>query len=410
MKKVSEEKQTSELQEIFTDFDGPSGQGNSIVEFEREAFYQKNIESSQRNIKLFNKSYGDIHYCKKNKNGKVIVPKPEHIKKMNFVKGENLALDFVSKAFQNFVNDWNKLVSKGAIPEQQNIDIVPTKAYENFESKYKDLFSDYSLLYTSYLIANKSIEKINNLDSFLKQLSKAVSVDTKTNPITVSKYIESKNCPDNVSGMVIELPHKDNNFETKRKFIESQLFEIYEQIATKNGFAIDKNNPWKLYFNISSPRSRILIQEFMKDGSKIDKDFYKEFFVETEEYDFHFLKKYILEMYNYVCIASPESVVTEIIQCNGKPKVQKTIVQRVLLENKEKEAIINDVDKKWWRFFIFCKSCEENLNLNQSQFDNVVDQGYEIYSRLDIRTALSYVDETLIGVPIAADRQRNFSY
>ena len=410
MKKVSETKQTSELQDVFADFDGPVGQGTSMVEFEREAFYQKNIESSQRNIKLFNKSYGDIFYCKKNKNGKVIVPKPDHIKKMNFVKGENSALDFVCKAFQNFVEDWNKLVSSEAIPEQQNIDIVPTKAYENFEAKYKELISESSLSYTSYLIANKSIERINNIDSFLKELSKAVSIDTKTNPITISKYIESKSCPDNISGMVVELPHKDNNFETKRKFVESQIFEIYEQIATKNGFAIDKNNPWKLYFNIISPYSRTLIQQFMEDGSKIDKDFYKQFFVETEEYDFHFLKKYILEMYNYVCIASPESTITEIVQCNGKPKVKKRNVQRVLLENKEKQTIINSVDKKWWRFFIFCKACEKNLQLNQNQFENIVDQGYEIYSRLDIRTALSYVDETLIGVPLAADRQRNFSY
>lgn len=411
MKKVSDNKELTSLQEGFYETDGPSGLGSTLVNFERESFYQKTIEDILPEKRLFNKSYGDIFYCKKNEKNETIVPNPKFIKSMNFIKGEHKSLAFVSKAYQNFVTEWNREIEKGAIPEQQNIEIIPLKSYTSFEAEYSKTITEYSLLYSSYLKATNSIEKIKDLKTFIKEISKIVSIETKTNPFTVSKFIESKFCPDTISGMVLELPHRDNEYKTKKQFIESQAFTIFQDIATRNGFVIDKNNPWKLYFNLQSPVSRQIVESFLEEDEKFSKHFYNKFFVSTGQYDFYFFKKYILEMYNFTCTAYPTSIIKESIFCNGKSTIKSNTVNREPIFGEMRDDLLEtESELYWWRFFVFVKLCEHNVNINQSQFENLVEQVYSIYETLDEKEAMEYLELSVRSFSRSNNKTRNFSY
>ena len=411
MKKVSDNKELTSLQEGFYETDGPSGFVSTLVNFERESFYQKTIEDTLSEKRLFNKSYGDIFYCKKNKKNETIVPNPKFIKSMNFIKGEHKSLAFVSKAYQNFVTEWNREIEKGTIPEQQNIEIIPSKSYTSFEAEYSKTITEYSLLYSSYLQATNSIEKIKDLKTFIKQISKIIAIETKTNPFTISKFIESKLCPDTISGMVLELPHKDNEYVTKKKFIKSQVFTVFQDIATRNGFAIDKNNPWKLYFNLESPVSRQIVESFLGTDEKFSSHFYNKFFVPTIQYDFYFFIKYVVEMYNVLCISFPLTNMKESYSCNGKFLIKTKTITREPIDRKTREELLNaQFELYWWRFFIFVRLCEQNVNLNQSQFENLVEQSYSIYETLDEKEAMEYFELSVRSFSRSHNKTRNFSY
>lgn len=408
MKKVSDKTILSPLQESFFETDGPSGRGNLLVEFERESFYQITIEDNLYGKKLFNKSYGDISYSKKN-NENVIVPNPRFIKPMNFIKGENSSLCFVSKAYQSFVDEWNKLVEQGIIPEQQNIDLIPIKTYTNFEKEYSNLILEYSQTFSLFLEKNKSIEKINNFDSFLKEVSKLISIESKNSPFTVTKFIQSKFCTDAISGMTLELSRKDDNYITKKDFIQSDLFQIYHDLAVRNGFIIDKNNPWKLYFNIKSPAARSVIETFLEKDEKFEKYFYKKFFIETKSYDLYFFKKYIIEMYNFLCVLYPNSKIIKSSNC--KNKIKQYTIERNPIRRENREIMMEDDENfDFWKFFIFTKCCEENLFINQAQFNHIAQESYSIYQRLDTTEAVWYFEENTKTLPRSKSKERNFSY
>lgn len=411
MKKVSDNKELTSLQEGFYETDGPSGLGSTLVNFERESFYQKTIEDTLPEKRLFNKSYGDIFYCKKNVKNETVVPNPRFIKSMNYVKGEHKSLAFVSKAYQNFISEWNREIEKGAIPEQQDIEVIPLKSYTSFETEYSKAITEYSLLYSSYLQATNSIEKVKDLETFIKQISRIIAIETKTNPFTISKFIESKFCPDTVSGMVLELPHKDNEYLTKKKFIKSEVFTVFQDIATRNGFAIDKNNPWKLYFNLKSPVSKQIVESFLGPDERFSSHFYNKFFVSTTQYDFYFFKKYVVEMYNFLCIAFPITNVKESHSCDGKFLVKTKTIAREPIDQKTREELLdNQPELYWWRFFIFVRLCEQNVNLNQSQFENLVKQSYSIYETLDEREATGYLELSVRSFSRSHNKTRNFSY
>ena len=65
MKKITDNKYLTEFQKLFFSQQYVEVSPNARTSFEQEAFYQKTVDDSLDNKILFNKSYGDIFYAKK---------------------------------------------------------------------------------------------------------------------------------------------------------------------------------------------------------------------------------------------------------------------------------------------------------------------------------------------------------
>lgn len=405
MKKIDDQADITKLQSVFQNIDGAKF-GSSLVQFERESYYQKTADQ-EPDFRLFNKSYGDILYGKLDNKDKVIVPNSEFIASMNYVKGGHSSLIFVSDAYRELVKEWNKISGE----EKRTIDIIPQLAYENFETYYKEYITENILIFFIYLQSNNLLKNIHNLPSFLKEISKIISIDTKMNPFTITKFIESKNCPDNITGLSIVLPHDDDSYKTKRKFLTDPLFSDFKESAKRYGFIIDKNNPWKIYFNLESYYAKNAVKKYLSENESFEKHFYKKFFITTSEYDLFFIKKYIIEIYNSIVGLSPRSTEKQISKCKDNFKIKVKKINRTEISSYRTTQILNqDADIHWWRFFIFVRLCEAQAEVNQSQFEELVKESYSIYVNIDNATANAYASERVSQLPRSENRERNFSY
>lgn len=412
MKKITDNKYLTEFQKLFFSEDYVDSSPNALTSFEQEAFYQKTVDNLLDNKILFNKSYGDIFYTKKNNKNKIILPKTEFIKSIDINKTDVSALNFVADSYKNLITEWKSLKRSGVLTEKQSLDISLESGYRNFENEYQVHLGKYLQLFFIFVQIKKYDHKIKNFQDFLHTFSEFLSIHSKNNPFTITKFVESRFCPDSVSGLLLKTNIKmQNNYTEREKLIKSPQFDLLNNLALKYGFIIDKNNPKNMYFNIHSPNSQEAINKYLQTNQTVKNNFYENFFIETEQYDLYYLQEYCLESYNIYRTIQPTFTVDENISCKGYQKSISKVVERQAITDREVQQILNSPsDLIWWRFFIFTKLCEENKEINQDRFEKLVEKSFEIYERLDMAASIAYISSQMRSLPRSAAKERNFSY
>lgn len=412
MKKITDNKYLTEFQKLFFSESYVDSSPNALASFEQEAFYQKTVDDLLDNKILFNKSYGDIFYTKKNNKNKCILPKTEFIKSIDTNKTDVSALNFVADSYKQITTEWKSLKRNGVLTEAQYLDISIESGYENFENHYKDLLGRYLMKFFVFIKIEKYDEKITNIEGFLDSFAQFISVYSKNNPFTITKFIESKFCPDSISGLMLKTNIKmKNNPTDKERLIKSPEFNLLNNILLKYGFIIDKNNPRNIYFNVHSPAGREAITKHLEQNETVQKHFYKKFFIETEQFDLFYLQQYCLDAYNTYVAVAPTCIVEKSIYCDGAEKIIGNVIERTEISDREVQQILRSPsDLTWWRFFIFTKLCEENKEINQDRFEKLVEKSFEIYERLDMAASIAYISSQMRSLPRSASKERNFSY
>ena len=124
---------------------------------------------------------------------------------------------------------------------------------DNLYDAYVDTY--FNIFLKSYLRPTYRDKKITNFNDFLHFFVEFASSVSNQMPFTKSGFIKSNFCSPLISGLVIEVDFKDHNDDdAKGIYIDDTGFEFYHEIAKQYGFYVDKNAPWRLVANISSPQ------------------------------------------------------------------------------------------------------------------------------------------------------------
>jgi len=183
-------------------------------------------------------------------------------------------LEFVAAAYNDFKNRIDRLIAFGgdfAGPSISKLSVLksisPQRAYDGpVEDSYDAYINAYFDNFTkNYLRGTSRDEKIKNFDDYVYQFLQFVGEKKNKLPFTKSGFIGSIFCSPYSSGLVIDLAHKDHNDDLSREaFIEDESFDFYHSLAKQYGFYVDKNAPWRLVANISSPQmQRYWIRQFI---------------------------------------------------------------------------------------------------------------------------------------------------
>tara|TARA_R110002124_G_scaffold116400_4_gene272746 strand:+ start:4887 stop:6119 length:1233 start_codon:yes stop_codon:yes gene_type:complete len=104
------------------------------------------------------------------------------------------------------------------------------------------------------LLRGPESDKIRNIKDYAKIFFQSILDSALGVKITKVSYILSPDVSALNSGLSIEIADlnpADNNH--KQSFISSDNFEFYRQTAINNGFILDKNIPWRMNYDLSSP-------------------------------------------------------------------------------------------------------------------------------------------------------------
>lgn len=395
MKKINKKNELSPNEQKFIDYELSYADGalGPKAAFTQEVAYQRTIEETLE-VPLYNKIYGNLLYGKVDKKLNSIAPQGIYVNKIEGVQTEESALAFVGDAYKDFLSKWSKFVNIGAASEDF-FSLNVTKGYQNIEDVYSSYLMEHYNGFQTYLDGYKLKNQIIDFKSFMKMFFEYCYLQSRTSSFSLSKFIKTKKCPDSITGLVLYLENKKNTYSNKVEYINNKDFALLQETLFSYGFIMDKNEPWKIHFNIYSSFSKKYIDAY-GDSNKI----YETFFTKVNSYDLFYLQKIIFEMYNDFTDKNDTFLETSYKKCNNEMVAKKVIKRRNPLSQEEiGRRLSSKIETEWWKFYIYIRILEERKNAGQEIADSLVSQTVQIYQKLDIEPALRYLERKIAEMP-----------
>ena len=210
-------------------------------------------------------SFENFFYGKVDNNFIPVIPNVDKLVQIESDRGNLLVFDFVAESFHKFQSFFTLPLKLGRLesgtpisnPMAHGAFINTEINYQNHIIAFVDRFNDFLFLTTNY-------KKIGNPRKYIKEFYKFYF--NNVDAILRSTYYLSSNNPSRGSGLSIEIASLNPSDDAaKMKMIESANFGFYTEAAINSGFLIDKNIPWRLNMDLSSP----LVIEKNSQGSAL---------------------------------------------------------------------------------------------------------------------------------------------
>lgn len=236
-----------------------------FIENEEEG--AKNIFKKKQMFKTVSRSelgnLIDFNYGEKRLYGRVdryfqpVVPNNEYLEIVNLKTSTAdpiRVFNFVADAFAELQNKFKIKVANGEISDGEEFltRLVPTAAYLD----PKEIFYNYNQAFSvavGNVISDNNL-KFKNFREFINVVMPYIKNYLKNKTVTYPAFVKSKDCPMNVSGLVIELAViEPNDDKTKyEKFYKSKNWDFFLNACNTYGFMVDCNMPNKIVADINS--------------------------------------------------------------------------------------------------------------------------------------------------------------
>ena len=161
----------------------------------------------------------------------------------------------ISEKFISFQNSFKIPSQSGRLSE--DVYLTSPEIYRAFvdgEASYNESMTLVLSKHNDEILQGPESDKIKNIKDYAKLFFEYALGGLIQSTITRTSFILSnKICAVN-SGMTIEIADLNpSDDKDKNSFIKSNNFEFYRQTAVNNGFILDKNIPWRMNYDLSSP-------------------------------------------------------------------------------------------------------------------------------------------------------------
>tara|TARA_R100001163_G_C5051016_1_gene187797 strand:- start:61 stop:1239 length:1179 start_codon:yes stop_codon:yes gene_type:complete len=311
---------------------------------------------------------------------------------------EILCMNFVADAYEDFrYSIKTQYVNRLKIDEFFTTDWEAERAWESPHSFYDKRVSDINQVFIKgNLFFKNNKDSVKNMDDFLKIFFNDFYLSTNgTLPLTKSGVLCSKFYNPSSTGMCIEISRDSTELESVKfdKFIKSPNFEFYLLTAAKHGFIVDKNAPWRLIANLSSPQMHKYMALYNLDNSNV----FETCFVKTHLYDIANLKVYMRQMYDYFLSISPNYTEKQPVfdnqKCPADQQLDKIIVKREPFNMDDYNLKYNDIF--WLKLYYRLKLTEKNIQQSTSLLSGEIKRIQQIYNSLDFDQTLDYINKRI---------------
>ena len=305
-------------------------------------------------------------------------------------------LGFVKDAFNDFRHEYNRRAAAGNRRGENPTfsDMVPKRGYENPTFAYKDYVTKVYYDFVNIYLNEAKAAEITSFDQFVNEYMLYLETrDKKMNsPVTKSAFLVGNRMSPLISGLCVEIDAKDHSEDSVKveRFIQDLDFEFYSQLATKFGFLIDKNAPWRLVANISSPE--MLRYAAARSGTAATVDgifikFYKLTFLDELET----LRDQFLQSYNTFVDANPTTNKTYVK--NGLITIES--IPRYPMTRSEFDSLYKT--DYWFEQYVRVKNMETEYGYSKAEQRRIVKNAKDLFNKLDRYKSLSYINRKFKG-------------
>ena len=276
--------------------------------------YVLNCSPGYTPVSLFNPTIETLHVkdfeiAEKNLRGKIsigdfpIIPRNEKIKSVKFKGSTDIyALDFVADAFDDLAARFEEALRSGQIsnnnvarnPSNELVQIRAHKGYIDPFAKYTDFRIRARNTFVLNYIGIGDKKKIRNIYDF-SEFYENYLLSQRNTSYFLSDYVRSALNSQLNTGLAIEIskaPYDKDDYKVEN-FYKADNFDFYKATAFAYGFNIDKNIPWRLVADISSPQ----MQEYIKNAGA---DIVSNTYTILNNYDIVDFSDFIIMMEDYI--------------------------------------------------------------------------------------------------------------
>lgn len=305
-------------------------------------------------------------------------------------------LGFVKDAFNDFRNEYNKRAAIGNRRGENPAfaDMVPKRGYENPTFAYRDYIAKVYYDFVNIYLNEAKAAEITSFDRFVGEYMLYLETrDSRMNsPVTKSAFLVGNRMSPLITGLCVEIDTKDHAVDSVKveKFIQDTDFGFYSQLAAKYGFLIDKNAPWRLVANVSSPE--MLEYAARRSGGAATTDgvfvkFYRYTFLEEMEA----LRDQILQSYNTFVDSNPVTKKTYVR--DGLITIEN--VSRSPMTRTEFDSLYKT--DYWFEHYVRVKNMETEYGYSKAEQRRIVKNAKDLFNKLDRYKSLSYINRKFKG-------------
>lgn len=356
--------------------------------FEQRKIYE-NLAGLDEMIDLWDERYrlyGRVDY-----GGYSTVPRPGKLALTS--RDKNVyTLDFVQQSFSQLQIYISQQITTRVIDPEEGFlnDITAKKGWSNIDEIYeKQIEAIYSVFTDVYLRNDKKYLQFTTFSSFMELLVDFFSKSLVELPITQNSLVRSKFANFDVSGLTIHIAQENAGNDKKKyeDFINDVNFSWWKSICKKFGFLIDKNVPWRLVFDITSPYADFAYKNVGTNYQTVFSTHFERSFMK----DFQAFQRNILRMYNNYVNFNPMVKIPHYCTRSGKTKTKDYRRTR-----RTKEQISASFPEfLWFRLYFWCKVHEQQIDISQSTFNHLLGEVGFLWKRNQKEEAFAFMDRRL---------------
>jgi len=318
---------------------------------------------------------------------------PKYLKQISSDEGDLYALNFVANAFEDFKSIFLRERAMRRVVETGSgfLDMNPAKAWEPSRNIYSDYLRDvYAVYINQYYPNNKRAKGVETFEDFVNNFMEFVedSVIGAKSPFTLSSFLMNKTVSPLASGLVIELAEDDHSDDLNKSvaYIRDPNFIFYKGLAKKYGFRLDKNAPWRLIADLSSPAMRQYMLEYKINSVS---EMFDNLYVKTIEEDYDLLKEFFIKAYQVFVPSRPYERTAKYCPESGTTK--SVFKRKVPATQEEIESTYgNDF---WTKIYFDVRLMETKTHIPKAKYNIVLNNALRMQRVLDNRAVLRYIDE-----------------
>lgn len=289
---------------------------------------------------------------------------------------------FVKNAFDSMTIYYNVAKQHNKVSSRANalVDLNIKRGYINITNSHENHMQIYFDALTEYLNSRGLIDKIKDFNEFMTHFADFSYQVAEEIPITRTGFTRSVYANPVNGGLALEIESIDKANEGRKvnDFYQNPNFAMFSNVAKHFGFVIDRDVPWRLIADISSPR----MHKFMNANDITKESLFDKWYTKTSLLDLDLLIKHAATFYNHYVIRTPQTTRPEVVFNNNCAKNSAyfgAASPGTLKIKKFKRSLVNTANatsnygqKAWVKLYFRLRLIEEDIKISETEISSLL--------------------------------------
>ena len=351
----------------------------------------------------------DSYYGRLDRQQRVILPKSSRLRNLKASTNTGLyALDFVADAWRHLKQTANNKINEGCLPLEnqdgsEEIYIGPFEPYRGYQDLSERYKARMRLYFQVYEKKHLNYDKVLNFSDFVSSFNYFLfNFGNGRLVYTLSNTALTPEASVLNTGLAIDISDLNAGDDTVKEddFMKNPRLNFYKNIAQEYGFYIDRNVPWRLVANLTSPAMEKYIINRFPGYNDLD-SLFEEYYDHATDLDIGMIKDAMLNFYNaFAARRRFEVIETRKGMCKTTTTVRRESMTRELMDEIYPSSY-------WLSLYITFRNLEGFLKYEKAELDKIIKNAIDLEKAVDTEKAMEYINYKFGGLTSVP---RSFAY